>query len=175
MTALRRGVIAEPFDSKESAMKGKPEVLQVLQGALTDELGAVHEYILHAEMCESWGYKKLAGETTKRAIEEMKHAEKLMSHMLFLEGAPDVQSMPKIHIGKDVEEQIAIGLKDETGAVASYNQGIAICTKAGDNASAELLRGNLRDEERHADYLETQLNLIKQLGLANYLAQTLKE
>jgi bacterioferritin len=168
-------VIAEPVDYKESAMKGKPEVLQVLQGALTDELGAVHEYILHAEMCESWGYKKLAGATTKRAIEEMKHAERLIRHILFLEGAPDVQSMPKIHIGKDVEEQMAIGLKDETGAVVSYNQGVAICTKAGDNASAELLRGNLRDEERHADYLETQLSLIKHLGLANYLAQSLTE
>ena len=104
-------------------MKGKPEVLKVLQEALTDELGAVHGYILHAEMCESWGYKTLAGDTTKRAIEEMKHAEKLISRMLFLEGAPDVQSLPKIHIGKDVEEQMAIGLKDETGAIASYNQG----------------------------------------------------
>jgi bacterioferritin len=175
MTALRNGAIAEPVDYKESAMKGKPEVLQVLQEALTDELGAVHGYILHAEMCENWGYKGLAGATTKRAIEEMKHAEKLMSRILFLEGAPDVQSLSKIRIGKDVEEQLAIGLKDETGAIASYNQGVAICTKAADNASAELLRGNLQDEERHADYLETQLALIKQLGLANYLAQSLTE
>jgi bacterioferritin len=156
-------------------MKGKPEVIQVLQGALTDELGAVHGYILHAEMCENWGYKTIAGDTTKRAIEEMKHAEKLMSRILFLDGAPDVQSMPKINIGKNVEEQFANGLRDETAAIASYNQGIAICTKAGDNASAELLRGNLQDEERHADYLETQLSLIKQLGLANYLAQAMGE
>jgi bacterioferritin len=155
-------------------MNGKPEVLQVLQEALTDELGAVHGYILHGEMCESWGYKGLAGATTKRAIEEMKHAEKLMSRILFLEGEPDVQSLPKIHIGKDVEEQFAIGLKDETGAIASYNKGAAICTHAGDQASAELLRGNLQDEERHADYLETQLSLIKHVGLANYLAGTLK-
>jgi bacterioferritin len=175
MTPLRNGAIAEAVNYKESAMKGKSEVLQVLQEALTDELGAVHGYILHAEMCESWGYKGLAGATTKRAIEEMKHAEKLISRILFLEGAPDVQSLPKIHIGKDVEEQLAIGLKDETGAIASYNQGVAICTKAGDNASAELLRGNLQDEERHADYLETQLSLIKHLGLANYLAQSLTE
>ena len=156
-------------------MKGKPEVLVVLQGALTDELTAVHGYILHAEMCENWGYLKIAGATTKRAIEEMKHAEKLMSRMLFLEGAPDVQTLTKIQVGKTVEEQMAIALKDETGAIATYNQGIAICTKAGDNASAELLRGNLQDEERHADYLETQLDLIKKLGLANYLAQSLTE
>ena len=136
-------------------------------------MSAVHGYILHAEMCENWGYKKLAGATTKRAIEEMKHAEKLMSRMLFLEGAPDVQTLTKIHVGKDVEEQLTIGLRDETGAIASYNQGSAICTKAGDNATAELLRGNLQDEERHADYLETQLSLIKQLGMANYLARNM--
>ena len=154
-------------------MKGKPEVLKVLQEVLTDELSAVHGYILHAEMCENWGYKTLAGATTKRAIEEMKHAEKLMSRILFLEGEPDVQALRKIPIGKTVEEQFAIGLKDELGAVVSYNQGVAICTKAGDNATAELLKGNLGDEERHADYLDTQFTLIKQLGLANYLAQNM--
>jgi bacterioferritin len=154
-------------------MKGKPEVLQALQENLTDELGVVHGYILHAAMCENWGYKTLAATTTKRSIDEMKHAEKLITHMLFLEGAPDVQKMPKVHIGKDVEEQFAKNLEDELAAIASYNQAIAICTKAGDNASGELLRGILQDEERHADYLETQLSLIKQLGLANYLAQNL--
>jgi bacterioferritin len=162
-----------PSISKEFAMIGKPEVLKVLQEALTDELGAVHGYILHAEMCESWGYKTLAGATTKRAIEEMKHAEKLISRILFLEGEPDVQALPKIHIGKDVQEQLTIGLKDETGAIFSYNQAAGICTKAGDKASADLLKGNLHDEERHADYLETQLSLIQHLGMANYLAQNL--
>jgi bacterioferritin len=156
-------------------MKGKPEVLQILQESLTDELGAVHAYILHAEMCEAWGYKGLAGLTTKRAIEEMKHAERLMARMLYLEGAPDVQSMPKIVVGKDVEAQMAGGLKSELDAMASYNQGIAACVKAADNGSADLLRANLHDEERHADYLETQLSLIKHLGLASYLAQTMKE
>ena len=156
-------------------MKGKPEVLQVLQEAMTDELGAVHGYILHAEMCENWGYKTLAGLTTKRAIEEMKHAEKLMARMLFLEGEPDVQALPKIVVGKDVQEQFAADLKSEQGAIVSYNLGIETCTKAGDNGSAELLRANLRDEERHADFLETQLGLIKSLGLANYLAQTVTE
>jgi bacterioferritin len=166
--------LAPPF-KKESFMKGKAEVLQVLQEALTDELGAVHEYILHAEMCESWGYKTLGGATTKRAIEEMKHAEKLMSRILYLEGEPDVQSLPKLVIGKDVEAQLVDGLKGEQAAMAKYNQAVAVCVKAGDNGSADLLRGNLLDEERHADYLETQLSLVKQLGLANYLAQNLAE
>lgn len=150
-------------------MKGKPEVLQLLQQALTSELGAVHGYILHAEMCENWGYKALAAATSKRAIEEMKHAERLMGRILFLGGVPDVQSLPKIAVGKDVEEQFAIGLRDEEAAVTSYNQGITLCAKMGDNISAELLRANLADEERHADYLDTQQSLIKQLGLGNYL------
>jgi bacterioferritin len=153
-------------------MKGNPEVLRVLQESLSDELGAVHGYVLHAEMCESWGYKALGGATTKRAIEEMKHAERLIRRILFLEGEPDVQSLPKIQIGKDVESQLTIGLKDETAAVAGYNAAVAVCAKVGDNTSAELLRANLQDEERHADYLDMQLNLIKQMGLAIYLARS---
>ena len=156
-------------------MKGKPEVLKVLQEALTDELGAVHSYILHAEMCANWGYKALTALTTRRAIEEMKHAERLMERILFLEGMPDVETMPKIVAGKDPEDQFQADLKSEQAAIVSYNEGIATCREAGDDGSAELLKGNLQDEERHADYLETQLSLIQQVGLANYLSQTLGE
>jgi bacterioferritin len=156
-------------------MKGKPEVIQVLAGALTDEMGAAVQYILHAEMCDNWGYGSLGGFTKKRAIEEMKHAEKLIERILFLEGSPDMQTLPKIEAGKDVEDQFSIDLKAEQAAIVSYNQGIAICTKAGDQGSADLLLANLHDEERHADYLETQLGLIKKLGLASYLAQKLEE
>jgi bacterioferritin len=156
-------------------MKGKPEVVKVLAGALTEELGAVVQYILHAEMCDNWGYKSLGGFTKKRAIEEMGHAEKLIERILFLEGAPDLQTLPKIEAGKDVGDQFMLDLKGELTAIASYNQGIATCTKAGDQGSADLLLANLHDEERHADYLETQLGLIKELGLAVYLAQQLAE
>ena len=154
-------------------MKGKAGVVEVLQASLTEELGAAHGYILHAEMCENWGYKALAGLTQKRAIEEMKHAEKLIERILFLEGAPDVQTMPNIMVGNDVEKQLSGDLKCEREAIAGYNRRIATCLKAGDNGSADLLRANLHDEERHADFLETQLGLIKELGLANYLAQSL--
>jgi bacterioferritin len=156
-------------------MKCKPEVLEVLAGALTEELGAVVQYILHAEMCDNWGYKSLGSFTQKRAIEEMKHAEKLIERILFLEGTPNVQSLPKIEAGKDVGDQFTIDLKGEQTAIVSYNQGIATCTKAGDRGTADLLLANLHDEERHADYLETQLGLIKELGLANYLGQKLAE
>jgi len=154
-------------------MKGKPEVLEVLGGALTEELGAAVQYILHAEMCDNWGYKSLGGFTKTRAIEEMKHAEKLIERILFLEGAPDVQTFPKIETGKDVADQFTIDLKGEHTAIVNYNKGYAICTKAGDQGSADLLLSNLHDEERHVDYLETQLGLIKELGLADYLAQKL--
>jgi bacterioferritin len=156
-------------------MKGKPEVLEVLAGALTEELGAVVQYILHAEMCDNWGYKSLGSFTQKRAIEEMKHAEKLIERILFLEGAPNVQSLPKIEAGTDVPDQFTIDLIGEQTAIVSYNKGIAICASAGDQSSADLLLANLHDEERHADYLETQLGLIKELGLANYLARQLEE
>ena len=156
-------------------MKCKPEVLEVLAGALTEELGALVQYILHAEMCDNWGYKSLAGTTKKRAIEEMKHAEKLIERILFLGGAPDLQALPKIEAGKDVPNQFTIDLKGEQTAIVSYNQGIAACASAGDRGTADLLLANLQDEERHADYLETQLGLIKELGLANYLAQKLEE
>ena len=155
-------------------MKGKPEVLNVLAETLTEELGAVIQYILHAEMCDNWGYKSLGGLTKKRAIEEMIHAEELIERILFLEGSPDVQSLPKIEAGKDVPDQLTIDLKGERVAIASYNQGIAICSQAGDRGTADLLLANLHQEERHADFLETQLSLIKQLGLANYLAEGLR-
>jgi len=156
-------------------MKGKPEVLEVLAETLKEELGAVNQYIIHAEMCENWGYKTLAGLTKKRAIEEMKHAEKLIGRILFLEGMPNVHSLPKIEAGKDVPDQLTIDLKGEQTAILSYNQGIATCNKAGDRGTADLLLANLQDEERHADYLETQLSLIKELGLAHFLAQKLEE
>ncbi len=156
-------------------MKGKPEVLKVLADALTDELGAAVQYILHAEMCDNWGYKSLGGFTKKRAIEEMQHAEKLIERVLFLEGSPDLQALPKIQAGKAVGDQFTIDLTAERAAIVSYNEGIATCAKAGDQGSADLLLTNLHDEERHADYLETQLGLIKELGLENYLTRQMKE
>ena len=156
-------------------MKGKSEVLEVLAGALTEELGAAVQYILHAEMCDNWGYKPLGGFTKKRAFEEMQHAEKLIERILFLEGMPDVQTISRIEAGKDVADQFAIDLKGEHTAIVNYNKGYAVCTKAGDQGSAELLLANLRDEERHVDYLETQLSLIKELGLVDYLARQLGE
>jgi len=156
-------------------MKGKPEVLEVLAGALTEEVGAAVQYIFHAEICENWGYKSLAGITHKRAIEEMKHAEKLIERILFLEGLPSLHVLPAITTGKDVADQFSTDLQGELTATVNYNKGIAVCANAGDQGTADLLLANLHDEERHVDYLETQIGLIKQFGLADYLAQQLED
>ena len=152
-------------------MKGKPEVIEILAKMLKEELGAISEYFIHAEMCESWGYKKLSDHTKKESINEMKHAEKLIERILFLEGIPNLNDMPKLNVGKDVKSQFQNDLDLEKNAVAEYNAGIAACRKAGDHASADLLQTILADEEEHVDFLEEQLGLIDQIGIQNFLAQ----
>jgi bacterioferritin len=156
-------------------MKGKPEVIELLSKMLKEELGALNQYMLHAEMQNNWGYKRLYKETKQQAIGEMKHAEDLIERILFLEGMPNLADLPKLNIGKDVKQQLTNDLALEKGAVAEYNAAVAAARKAGDNVSADLLDKLLHDEEGHVDHLETQLGLIEQLGLENYLAQQLNE
>jgi bacterioferritin len=154
-------------------MKGKPEVIEVLARMLKEELGAISQYFIHAEMCENWGYKKLADHTKKESIGEMKHAETLIERILFLEGTPNLNDMPKLVVGKDVKSQFQNDLALEKNAVVEYNEGIAACRKAGDHASADMLQAILADEEEHVNFLEDQLSLIENVGLQNYLAQQL--
>ncbi len=156
-------------------MKGKPEVLAVLNEMLKEELGAILQYTVHAEMCENWGYKRLSAVTKKQAIGEMKHAERQIERILFLEGTPRVSELPPLKIGKDVKQQLTNDLALERSAVAAYNKSVQTCREAGDNASADFLTEILKDEEDHVDQLEEQLGLIEQLGLENYLSQQLKE
>ena len=151
-------------------MKGNPKVIAVLNEALKSELTAINQYIVHAEMCENWGFKKLAAITKKNSIGEMKHAEELIERILYLDGTPNMSDYFKILIGKDVPEQLANDLKLEMDAVKSYNVGITVCVDAGDNGSRDLLVTLLKDEEGHIDYLEAQLHQIKEMGLQNYLA-----
>jgi bacterioferritin len=156
-------------------MKGKTEVLEVLQKMLKEDLGSISQYFVHAEMCENWGYKRLSGGTRKISINEMKHAEALIERILFLEGTPNLGDLPKLNIGKDVKQQLENDLTLEKGAIVDYNAGVAGCRKAGDNASADMIQTILEVEEGHADFFEKQLSLIEQMGLANYLAQQLAE
>ncbi len=152
-------------------MKGKPEVIAALSSALKEELAAINQYMLHAEMQENWGYPKLSALTKAQSIGEMKHAEQLMERILFLEGMPQMDQMDKLRIGKDVKQQLENDLALEKGAVVSYNKYVETCRKVSDNATADFLLVILKDEEQHVDQLETQLELIAQLGLENYLAQ----
>jgi bacterioferritin len=154
-------------------MKGKPEVLALLADNLAEELCAINQYILHAEMCENWGYKKLSGIIKKQSIGEMKHAEQIIERILFLEGMPQMEKLSKLHIGRNVPEQIKNDLALERGAVIAYNKAIEVCRKVGDNATADFFKVLLQDEEGHVDMLEQQLGLIDQLGLETYLSQQL--
>ena len=152
-------------------MKGDPKVIAVLNQVLKAELTAINQYFLHAEMCENWGYEKLAKHTRKESIEEMTHAEKLMEHILFRDGTPNMSDYFKINIGPNVKAQIQNDLQLEYDAVKRLNDGIEICVKAGDNGSRELLEEILTDEEEHIDWLEAQLHSISEMGIENYLAQ----
>jgi bacterioferritin len=151
-------------------MKGNGKVLQTLNKLLTEELTAVNQYIVHSEMCENWGYGRLHEIIKKRAIDEMKHAEKLIARILFLEGLPIVSTLNEIHIGGDIEKQLNNDHGAELDAVRSYNIAIKEAVEMQDNGSRELLESILKDEEDHVDWLEAQLDQINQMGIQNYLA-----
>jgi bacterioferritin len=156
-------------------MKGDPKVIGFLNQALKAELTAINQYFLHAEMCENWGYQRLAKLIKKESIEEMTHAEKLMERILYLDGTPNMTDYFKINIGATVEAQIKNDLDLEYDAVKRLNEGIKLCVAAGDNGSRDLTQKILDDEEHHVDWLEGQLHAIGEMGIANYLAQQLKE
>jgi bacterioferritin len=156
-------------------VKGDPKVIAVLNQVLKAELTAINQYFLHAEMCENWGYEKLAKHTRAESIEEMQHAEKLMEHILFRDGSPNITDYFKINIGQNVKAQIQNDLQLEYDAVKRLNEGIETCVKAGDNGSRELLEQILNDEEEHIDHLEGQLHAISEMGIENYLAQQMHE
>ncbi len=154
-------------------MKGNERILETLNALLADELTAINQYIVHAEMCANWGYQRLHEADQKRAIDEMRHAEKLIERILFLEGRPIVSNLNKITIGAQVETQHQNDWDAENGAVKAYNEGIRLAVEVGDNGTRELLEAILKDEEVHIDWLEAQLDQIKQMGIQQYLAEQL--
>ena len=154
-------------------MKGNDKVIQTLNDVLTAELTAINQYFIHAKMCQNWGYNKLAKKIRDESIDEMKHADKLIERILFLDGVPNVQRLNKVNVGETVKEQFELDLKLELDAITRFNRGIALARDLGDNASRELLERMLISEEEHADWLETQLSLISQLGEPMYCAQQL--
>ena len=152
-------------------MRGNKQVIALLNEVLKAELTAINQYFLHAEMCENWGYMRLAASGRKESIEEMLHAEALIERILYLDGTPTMHELFPLRIGKTVKAQIENDLQLEYEAVPRLNKGIALCVEVGDNGSRDLLAKILSDEEHHVDFLEAQLQQIAEVGIENYLAQ----
>jgi bacterioferritin len=152
-------------------MKGDQRIIDTLNDLLADELTAINQYMVHSEMADDWMYERLHEAVEKRAIDEMRHAESLIGRILYLEGRPVVSNLKGIHIGAEVPEQIENDLAAEHGAIRAYNEGILLAREVGDNGTRELMESILKDEETHTDWLEAQLDQIKQMGIQNYLTE----
>ncbi len=156
-------------------MNGSKKVIAALNEALHEELTAVNQYFLHAEMCENWGYEKIGKYVRKLSIVEMKHAERLIERILFLDGSPNMAAPVQLSVGTAVKQQLEYDLKLELSAVKLYNNAVKLARAEGDNGSEQLLQSILEDEEGHADWQETQLSLIKEIGDELYLSEQIKK
>jgi len=156
-------------------MKGNEKVIAALNEALKEELTAINQYFLHSEMCENWGYKELSKSVKKLSIVEMKHAERLIERILFLDGSPNMTGPVQLKIGNAVKQQLENDLDLELGAVKLYNEAVKVARAEGDNGSGDLFLSILKDEEDHADWQEAQLNLIQQVGYQLYLSEQMEE
>lgn len=156
-------------------MKGDPKIIALLNQVLKGELVAINQYFMHAMMCKNWGYNRLYKVIHHESIDEMKHAKELMDRILFLEGIPNLQDLGKLRVGETVEEQFKCDLALEEEAVQRLRDGIQQCYQANDHATRELLEHILVEEEKHTDWLETQLSIIKDIGIQNYLAEQMGE
>ena len=150
-------------------MKGDKGLIEVLNSLLADELTAINQYMVHAEMCEDWGYDKLHEHFEKRSIDEMKHAEKLIGRILFLEGLPIVSNLKEIKIGSEVPKQLDNDLAAEMDAMTAYNQAIKLAVEVGDNVTKQLLESILKDEDDHIDSIEELRDQIDHMGLPTFL------
>jgi bacterioferritin len=155
-------------------MEGNKKIIEQLNARLADELTAINQYMVHAEMCENWGYGRLHEAIQKRAIGEMKHGEKLIARILFLEGTPTVSKLNKITIGADVEKMHKNDWKAEETAIKDYNADIRLAAELGDNGTRDMLQSILNDEEEHIDWIEVQLDQIRQIGIQNYLVEQME-
>ncbi len=156
-------------------MKGNEKIIAELNSLLAEELTAINQYMVHAEMAENWGYEKLHNVARKRSIDEMKHAEKLIARVLFLEGLPIVSHLNDLHIGAEVPKQIDNDVHAEYDAVQHYNRVIKLCYELGDSTTREMLEHIEKEEEDHVDILEAQLDQIKQMGLPVFLNSQVEE
>ena len=156
-------------------MQGSPAVIEVLNEVLTAELTAINQYFIHSKMCDNWGYDRLAEKLREESIDEMKDADAVIERILYLDGVPNMQRLGAVAVGETVLEQLEVDLELEKAAVERYNRGVALCVAEGDNGTRDLFETQLRGEEEHLDWIESQLELIRQVGLENYLSQQIRD
>lgn len=156
-------------------MTGHERIIALLNDVLTAELTAINQYFLHARLCEHWGYRRLRKKLREESIGEMRHADRLVERILYLDGMPNMQRLGKVNVGESVPEQLRLDLELEKAAIKALNDGIEACRAHGDAGSRLLLEEILDAEEAHANWIETQLTLIGQVGEAHYLAQQVRE
>ena len=156
-------------------MQGHERIIELLNDVLTAELTAVNQYFVDAKMCDNWGYERLAAKFREDSIDEMKDADSLIERILYLDGMPNMQRLGTVRVGETVVEKLKLALDVEKEAILRLNAGIATCVELADNGSRELLERILTGEEEHADYLEAQLELVRQVGEAHYLAQQIRD
>ena len=155
-------------------MKAKEGVVDLLNKILTEELTVINQYFLHAKMCKNWGYERLHDHVQERSFGEMKDAQHVIDHILYLEGLPNMQRLGTVKIGETVPEQLKADLDKEKAMVALLTDGIQHCMKVGDFTTRHMLEDMVTDEDKHIDWIETQLETIKQVGLENYLSEQIK-
>ena len=155
-------------------MKGNPQIIAELNKLLKNELTAINQYFLHARMMKHWGFERLGKKIYEESIGEMKHADRLIERILYLEGVPNLKRLGKVNVGQTVPEQLRLDLELERVAVGALNAGVELCRSLGDNGSRDLLEDILKSEEDHVNWIEAQMSLIAQTGEGNYLAQQIK-
>lgn len=154
-------------------MKGDPDVIELLNAVLTSELSAINQYFVHHRMCDNWGYERISKRKRQESIDEMKHADRVIARILFLDGVPNMQRLGPVKVGENAVEQHELDLALELEAVERLNKGIQLCVARGDNGTRDLLESILKEEEEGIDWLEAQLHLVKELGKERYLAEQL--
>ncbi len=156
-------------------MKGHQEIIDTLNERLSEELAAINQYFLHCEMAEDWGYSKLHALMKKRSIDEMKHAEKLIERILYLDGKPIVSNLAEIKIGHKIDEMHKFDWNAEKVAIDNYNKSVELCARLNDHGTKIILEQILKDEEAHLDWIEGEQDQIDQMGIQNYLAEQIKK
>lgn len=172
MVPAQAAIVARRAIREEAtSVKGDSQVIEVLNAVLTSELSAINQYFIHHKMCENWGYARLAAKKKHESIDEMKHADRVITRILFLDGTPNMQRLSPVRVGENPVEQHEVDLALELDAVDRLNKGIAVCVAKADNGTRELLESILADEEAGIDWLEAQLHIVKQIGVERYLAE----